>query len=61
MVRWEVRAMNTRHGRGRTVREAMGSLGVKTVLLAYWGTAFVVSMGRKKPQVGVEESVRRNA
>ncbi|MGW0860114.1 hypothetical protein [Streptomyces sp. NPDC002690] len=61
MVRWVVRAMNARHGRGRTVREAMASLGVKAVLLAYWGTAFVVSMGRKKPQVGVEESVRRNA
>lgn len=47
--------------RDRRVREAMGSLGVKGVLLAYWGTVFVVSMGRKKPQVGVEESVRRKA
>lgn len=47
--------------RVRRVREAIGSLGVKAVLLAYWGTAFAVSMGRKKPQVGVEESVRRKA
>lgn len=48
-------------GRVRRVREAMGSLGVKAVLLAYWGTAFVVSAGREKSQVGVEESVRRKA
>lgn len=48
-------------GRTRRPREAAGSLGTKAVLLAYWGTVFVVSVVRKKPQVGVEESVRRRA
>lgn len=53
--------MTARTGHGYRVRECAGALGVRAVLLAYWGTAFMVSMGRKKPQVGVEESVRRKA
>ncbi|MEU1086397.1 hypothetical protein ABZ401_06115 [Streptomyces sp. NPDC005892] len=62
MARRGVRAAAARpDGAGGGACEAMASLGVKAALLAYWGTAFVVSMGRKKPQVGVEESVRRNA
>ncbi|MEV5688435.1 MULTISPECIES: acyl-CoA dehydrogenase family protein [unclassified Streptomyces] len=47
--------------RRRSVRESVGAVGVGGVLLAYWGTTSVLSRWLEKPQVSVDESVRRKA
>ncbi|MFI8434758.1 acyl-CoA dehydrogenase [Streptomyces sp. NPDC079020] len=47
--------------RGRPLREAAASLGVGGLLLAYWGTTSLLSRWLEKPQVSVDESVRRKA
>lgn len=43
------------------VRDAVGSLGVRAVLLAYWGTVSVLSRCCTKRRMIVGESVRRKA
>ncbi|NEE38588.1 acyl-CoA oxidase, partial [Streptomyces sp. SID7982] len=47
--------------RRRPLREKVAALGTRGVLLAYWGTTSVLSRWFEKPQVGVDESVRRKA
>ncbi|GGS59458.1 acyl-CoA dehydrogenase [Streptomyces badius] len=47
--------------RRRPLREKFAALGARGVLLAYWGTTSVLSRWFEKPQVSVDESVRRKA
>ncbi|MEU2148932.1 acyl-CoA dehydrogenase, partial [Streptomyces globisporus] len=47
--------------RRRPLREKVAALGTRGVLLAYWGTTSVLSRWFEKPQVSVDESVRRKA
>ncbi|KAA6202898.1 acyl-CoA oxidase [Streptomyces parvus] len=47
--------------RRRPLREKVAALGTRGVLLAYWGTTAVLSRWFEKPQVSVDESVRRKA
>ncbi|MET8405038.1 hypothetical protein [Streptomyces sp900116325] len=48
-------------GRARRVREAAAALGVRAVLLAYWGTTSLLARRRANVRTGVGESVRRKA
>ncbi|WP_406425114.1 hypothetical protein [Streptomyces sp. NBC_01589] len=48
-------------GRTRRVREAAEALGVRAVLLAYWGTTSLLARCRTNVRTGVGESVRRKA
>ncbi|MFD5062873.1 hypothetical protein [Streptomyces sp. NPDC058394] len=48
-------------GRTRRVREAAAALGVRAVLLAYWGTTSLLARCRANARTGVGESVRRKA
>ncbi|MET8330983.1 hypothetical protein [Streptomyces sp. NPDC005181] len=48
-------------GRTRRVREAAEALGVRVVLLAYWGTTSILARRCANPRTGVGESVRRKA
>ncbi|MET7307896.1 hypothetical protein ACWD7C_14245 [Streptomyces sp. NPDC005134] len=48
-------------GRTRRVREAAEALGVRAVLLAYWGTTSLLARCRANARTGVGESVRRKA
>ncbi|GAA2918664.1 MULTISPECIES: hypothetical protein [Streptomycetaceae] len=43
----------------RGVRETMEILGLRAVLLAYWGTSSLLARGRAKPRAVCGESVRR--
>ncbi|PCG87492.1 acyl-CoA oxidase [Streptomyces sp. WZ.A104] len=45
----------------RPLRERVAALGVRGVLLAYWGTTSMVSRWFEKSQVSVDESVRPRA
>ncbi|MFD4945584.1 hypothetical protein ACFVYE_36075 [Streptomyces sp. NPDC058239] len=47
--------------RTRRVREAAGALGVRVVLLVFWGTAAVLARWCTQPQQGGGESVRHKA
>lgn len=47
--------------RRRPLREKVAALGTRGVLLAYWGTASVLSRWFEKPQVSVDESVHPKA
>ncbi|MGW6720257.1 acyl-CoA dehydrogenase family protein [Streptomyces sp. NPDC054995] len=47
--------------RRRPLREKVAALGTRGVLLAYWGTTSMLSRWFEKPQVSVDESVRRKA
>ncbi|MFF4947549.1 acyl-CoA dehydrogenase family protein [Streptomyces rubiginosohelvolus] len=47
--------------RRRPLREKVAAFGTRGVLLAYWGTTSVLSRWFEKPQVSVDESVRRKA
>ncbi|MGY3062279.1 hypothetical protein ACVWZD_006577 [Streptomyces sp. TE3672] len=47
--------------RSRRVREAAGALGVRVVLLAFWGTASVLARWCGEREEGAAESVRHKA
>jgi acyl-CoA oxidase len=47
--------------RRRPLREKVAALGTRGVLLAYWGTASILSRWFEKPQVSADESVRPRA
>ncbi|MCX5144679.1 hypothetical protein [Streptomyces sp. NBC_00338] len=49
------------HGRLPRAAEAVRGLGVGVVLLAFWGTAAVLSRGRERLRTQGGESVRRKA
>ncbi|MGW5274981.1 hypothetical protein ACWEQP_20880 [Streptomyces sp. NPDC004044] len=48
-------------GRTRRVREAAEALGVRAVLLAYWGTTSLLARRCTNARTDVGESVRRKA
>ncbi|MFJ7945686.1 hypothetical protein ACIQ6K_18845 [Streptomyces sp. NPDC096354] len=48
-------------GRVHRVREAGAALGVRAVLLAYWGTTSLLARRRANARTDVGESVRRKA
>ncbi|MER5685844.1 hypothetical protein [Streptomyces sp. NPDC002205] len=48
-------------GRTRRVREAAEALGVRAVLLAYWGSTALLARCCANARTGVGESVRRKA
>ncbi|MFE4336300.1 hypothetical protein ACFRQM_45250 [Streptomyces sp. NPDC056831] len=47
--------------RTQRVREAAGALGVRVVLLVFWGTAAVLARWLTQSQQGGGESVRHKA
>ncbi|MFI9626093.1 hypothetical protein [Streptomyces sp. NPDC052042] len=48
-------------GRGERVREAVGVLVLRFVLLVFWGTPAVLARSRALPPTGGAESVRHKA